>query len=84
MQYLYVVISHLLRSVYTCKHLTSTFRDMQVLATASSDGQVLCHSAADGAALAALPGHAGGAHAVLWDAQRLVSAGADGFVRLRA
>ena len=57
---------------------------VQVLATASADERVLCHSAADGAALAALPGHQGGARAVLWDAQRLVSAGADGFVRLWA
>lgn len=57
---------------------------MQVLATGNADGQVLCHSVTDGAALAALPGHPGGARAVLWDAQRLVSAGADGCVRLWA
>ena len=59
-------------------------RAAQALAIATTGGQLLCHSAADGAALAALPGHDGGARAVLWGAPGLVSAGADGFVRLWA
>lgn len=47
-------------------------------------GQLLCHSAADGSALSALPGHEGGARAMLFDCQGLISTGADGVVRLWA
>ena len=57
---------------------------MQVLVVAMAVGQLLCHSAADGSALSALPGHEGGARAMLFDCQGLISTGADGVVRLWA